>query len=170
MVTCPVLPVTCGCATAQWEAVHVPGRKSSHCLLPLRAAIGERINRVMRLCWQRPGSRPAAERPVLMMLLRALRGRAGGAHVKRAARSRARRMLRMGRRVAAGCWRRCWRARAWRRWRWPQPQWRWRGAAALSVAAAAPAKAATTGPVLVLLQNGESTAPETDVLRTPGTA
>ena len=39
------------------------------------------------------------------------------------------------------------------------------GAVAASVAAAPPAKASTGQPVLVLLQNGETTAPETTVLR-----
>ncbi|HEY1621074.1 MAG TPA: DUF6531 domain-containing protein [Streptosporangiaceae bacterium] len=37
-----------------------------------------------------------------------------------------------------------------------------------AVTAAAPARAAVTGPVLVLLQNGESTAPETAVLQSAG--
>ena len=40
--------------------------------------------------------------------------------------------------------------------------------AAASVATAPPAKAATTGPVLVLLQNGETTAPETTILSNAG--
>jgi hypothetical protein len=37
------------------------------------------------------------------------------------------------------------------------------GVTAAGVVAAAPAKAAVSGPVLVLLQNGETTAPETTV-------
>ncbi len=41
-------------------------------------------------------------------------------------------------------------------------------AAVSAVAAAAPANAATPGPVLVLLQNGETTAPETTVLQNAG--
>ena len=102
-----------------------------------------------------------------MMLLRAFRVLSSEGSAKRAARARTRQVLRRGRPAVAGAMAPVLAgglsllpvtvaaATA-------------AGVAALSVAHAAPAKAATTGPVLVLLQNGESTAPETTVLQNAG--
>ena len=103
-----------------------------------------------------------------MMLLRAFQVLAGEGSGRPAARARRRRALRRGRRALAGML---------------APMLAGglmvpvtvaaataAGVAAVSVAHAAPAKAATTGPVLVLLQNGETTAPETTVLQSAGYA